>query len=198
MAGSCKEYLSADSVAVGSNNDSILYTIEYLNNLNLGGGYPPHRLVLKENAPVMLLQNLDPRRGLCNGTRLICKAYHSKVIEAEIITGTNIGDRVFIPRITFILVALQHPFEMRRRQYPLRLAFGMTINKAQGQTLGILGLYLATPVFSHGQLYVAMSRMRSSNAIKVYIKNCQHDDKGVVFTENVVFSEVMQMATRRA
>ena len=194
MGGSCKEYLSADSVVVGSDNDSILYTTEYLNSLNLSGGYPPHCLVLKENAPVMLLHNLDPRRGLCNGTRLIYRAFHSKVIDAEIITGTNIGDRVFIPRITFIPVALQLPFEMRRRQFPLRLAFGMTINKAQGQTLGILGLYLGTPVFSHGQLYVAMSRVRSPNAVKVYEQNCQHDESGIVYTKNVVFHEVMQMA----
>ena len=202
MPGVCKEYLSADSVSPDSSDNQLLYTVEYLNSLNLGGGYPSHRLILKENAPVILLRNLDPRRGLCNGTRLICKVFHSKVIEAEILTGTNVGARVFIPRITFIPVALELSFEMRRRQFPLRLAFGMTINKAQGQTMSTLGLYLATPVFSHGQLYVAMSRVRASNAIKVYAKDCGCEDNGNdrsegIFIENVVYTEVLQMVSRR-
>ena len=78
----------------------------------------------------------------------------------------------------------------------------MTINKAQGQTLSMLGLYLATPVFSHGQLYVAMSRVRASNAVKVYMKNGQHDrvfddQRGKFFTDNVVYQEVLEMASRR-
>ena len=50
------------------------------------------------------------------------------------------------------------PFKLKRRQFPVRLAVAMTINKAQGQTLGRMGLFLPTPVFSHGQLYVALSR----------------------------------------
>ena len=82
----------------------------------------------------------------------------------------NAGDIVLIPRIEFISSSsFGFPFEMKRRQFPLKLAFGMTINKAQEQTLGILGLHLTSPVFSHGQLYVAMSRVRSSNAIKIVV-----------------------------
>ena len=55
MHGLCKEYLSIDSIIFGSNYDIVLYTSDYLNSLNLGGGYPPHCLVLKENAPLLLL-----------------------------------------------------------------------------------------------------------------------------------------------
>ena len=196
MMGQEIEFLSANSVSSTSNShDSILYTTEYLNNLNLGGGYPPHRLVLKENASIILLQNLDPRQGLCNGTRLICKRFHSKVIEAEVITGTNIGEMVFIPRITFMPTTLQLPFDMRRRQFPVKLAFGMTINKSQGQTLSIMGLYLPTPVFTHGQLYVAMSRVRSIDAVKVCIKDGGASRE--LYTYNIVYKEVLQMASTR-
>ncbi|XP_071719442.1 uncharacterized protein [Rutidosis leptorrhynchoides] len=50
------------------------------------------------------------------------------------------------------------------------LCFAMTINKAQGQTLDIVGVYLREPVFSHGQLYVALSRARASKDARVLIR----------------------------
>ena len=89
-------------------------------------------------------------------------------------------------------------FDMRRRQFLVRLAFGMTINKSQGQTMPILGLYSATLVFSHGKLYVAFSRVRSSDAVKVFLQeDVDEANFGVskmVCTTNVVFKEVLQMA----
>lgn len=84
------------------------------------------------------------------------------MIDAEIATGSHVGKRVFIPRITLTPSedGFQMPFKLKRRQFPVRLkpAFAMTINKAQGQTLGRMGLFLPTPVFSHGQLYVSTLR----------------------------------------
>ncbi|MCO5612128.1 hypothetical protein L7F22_066390 [Adiantum nelumboides] len=115
MNGMCKEYVSADSICK-SNCDSILFTVEFLNTLDLGRGFPPHTLQLKENAHVMLLQNLDPRHGLCNGTRLICKEFHSKVIDTKIIIGLHTTSRVLIPRVDFFMGAREGlPFEMKRR-----------------------------------------------------------------------------------
>ena len=49
---------------------------------------------------------------------------------------------------------------MARKQYPLRLAYAMTVNRSQGQTLDHVCLDLRAPPFSHGQLYVALSRVR--------------------------------------
>lgn len=152
MPGEPKQYFSADSILENDEN-SFLYSTEFLNTIDLRDGYPPHYLVLKLEAPVILLRNLDPRRGLCNGTRMICKAFHSKVLETEIITGTKVGERVFLPRITFICIETQLPFTtMRRRHFPVRLAFAMSINKSQAQTLNMLGLYLLSLMFTHGQL----------------------------------------------
>ena len=61
-----------------------------------------HRLVLKVGVPVMLLRNIDQQKGLCNGTRLQITFLGKRVIEAEVISGGNIGTRVFIPRINMI------------------------------------------------------------------------------------------------
>ncbi|MCO5599595.1 hypothetical protein L7F22_053701 [Adiantum nelumboides] len=102
MSGDIVEYFRADSIIEDSMQQSFLYSVEFLNGLNLGGGFPVHYLQLKLNAPIILLRNLDPSRGLCNGTRLVCKAFHQRVLKAEIVTRTCVGTRVFIPRICFI------------------------------------------------------------------------------------------------
>ena len=113
-------------------------------------------------ATVILLRNLDPDEGLCNGTRLIIRAFSNRVIDAEIATGVHKHKRVFIPRIILTSSESELPFILRR-QFPIRLAYCITINKGQGQSLETVGLYLPSPeaIFSHGQLYVAMSRVKN-------------------------------------
>ena len=103
----------------------------------------------------MLIRNIDAPR-LCNGTRLIVKQLLRHVIQATILTGCAKGEDVFIPRIPIIPSDGIVPF--RRIQFPVKLCFAMTINKAQGQSLTIAGIDLRTPCFSHGQLYVSCSR----------------------------------------
>ncbi|KAL4585914.1 hypothetical protein LXL04_010541 [Taraxacum kok-saghyz] len=152
------------------------------------GGLPPHYLRLKVGCPVILLRNIDPGNGLCNGTRLICRSFQPHVIDAEIAVGQHAGKMVFLPRIPLSPSDDDmFPFKLERKQFPVRLCFAMTINKAQGQTIPNVGVNLPEPVFSHGQLYVALSRGISRGNTKVLVKSVEKSNVDEVYTSNVVY-----------
>lgn len=161
---------SVDSVA--EVDQQAVYPTEYLNSLTLSG-LPPHKLNIKVGAPVMLLRNIDPARGHCNGTRYIVRQISQRYITGQIACGEYSGNVLLIPRIPLSPTDAGLPFTLRRRQFPLRPAFAMTINKAQGQTLQCVGVLLDEPVFTHGQLYVASSRCGDPSNIKFYAQNGQ-------------------------
>jgi ATP-dependent DNA helicase PIF1 len=143
------------------------YPQEFLNTL-APNGIPPHVLKLKISCPVILLRNLDPTNGLCNGMRLVVRACQRNSTDAEIVLGQHAGKRVFLPRIPLCPSDDQmFPFQFKRKHFPIRLSFTMTVNKSQGQTIPNVGVYLPAPVFSHGQLYVAMSRATARTNIKI-------------------------------
>jgi hypothetical protein len=180
------DFLSADSVE--DTEVANTYPSEFLNTLEVNG-MPSHKLPLKIGAPVMMLRNLDPSTGLCNGTCLIVQRFTMRVIEAEIITSKGAGNVAFIPHIKFIFDNSNLPFTFVRKQFPLRLAYAMTINKFQGQTLSHVGLHLADDVFSHGQLYVAFSRAKAPTNVKVQLPNTVHGRIGLM--RNVMYEEAL-------
>ncbi|XP_038720029.1 uncharacterized protein LOC120012664 [Tripterygium wilfordii] len=183
-------YYSFDSICRSSgaiHDDDLLYPTEFLNSIKFNG-LPDHELKLRVNTPIMLLRNLNQTSGLCNGTRLLVNRLGGRVIEATIIGGTNENSRVYIPRIVMSASDGKWPFTLKRRQFPVRLCYAMTINKSQGQTLKEMGLYLPAPVFSHGQLYVALSRVTSFEGLKILLGKDNHASERE--TRNVVYSEI--------
>jgi ATP-dependent DNA helicase PIF1 len=125
-------------------------TPEFLNSLRTSG-LPNHKITLKVGTPIMLMRNLDPADGLCNGTRLIVTKHENHVLEARVIAGKNQGQIMLIPRMEMTPSQSPWPFKLKRRQFPVVVSYAMTINKSQGQSLDNVGLYLPKEVFSHGQ-----------------------------------------------
>ncbi|XP_050675973.1 uncharacterized protein LOC126972914 [Leptidea sinapis] len=178
VEGDIVEFLSVDTVMDTEQVTS--YPVEFLNSLELSG-VPSHKLRLKVGVPVLLMRNLDAPR-LCNGTRLQVTHLGRNIVKAIIMTGMAKGENVLIPRIPIIPTDL--PFQFKRLQFPLKIAFAMTINKAQGQTLKVAGINLEKSCFSHGQLYVACSRVSSPQNLHVLAREGK--------TKNIVYKNVLQ------
>ena len=141
LPGNIDTLKSADQL--DNTEDLLRFNIEYLHTL-CPNGFPRHDLHLKPNMPLMLLRNLNPREGLCNGTKLIyIRCLDHKLLECKVVGNLR---TVLIPRITFIPKVGEYPFEWQRRQFPVKPAFATTINKSQGQTLKDVGTWLRTQV----------------------------------------------------
>ncbi|CAN0904882.1 ATP-dependent DNA helicase PIF1 [Linum grandiflorum] len=191
-------YLSSDTLTTNGSNQAALeleYPTEFLNSLSFNG-MPEHQLKFKQYTIVMLLRNLNPAAGLCNGTRILLTHLGANVIRGLIIGGTFEGTVAIIPRIVLDYTDPNWPFTLKRRQYPIRLCYAMTINKSQGQTLEHIGVYLTTPVFGHGQLYVALSRVRSATGIHIVLP--ADDAPAPETTRNIVYDEIFQDLQNRA
>ena len=195
LGGDPYTFISVDEAIPKSNDGGateLLYPQEYLNTLSFSG-MPPHVLTLKIGAPIMLLRNLNLAGGLCNGTRMIVTQVYTRLIQAKIITGTRMGETIYLPRIVLINKEEQLPFVFKRKQFPVKVCYAMTINKSQGQSLNKIGVYLPEPVFAHGQLYVALSRATSPQGLKMLIKQCPGNDKNT--TKNVVYKDFLHTLT---
>ena len=130
-------------------------TPEYLRGLHVPS-LPPGVLHLRIGAPLLLMRNLDPQHGLCNGTRLTLLRACRNCLEVRIHGGDFDGQCRLLYRCA-LSTSTDLSFTLTRTQFPIKLGFAMTINKSQGQSCRYK-IDLQHEVFTHGQLYVALSR----------------------------------------
>ena len=179
LPGEPVEYRSLDSVL--DESQAVHFPIEFLNSLEISR-FPSHLLSLKRAAPIIILCSLDPPR-VTNGTRCVITKLSANTIEARISHGRYVGHDIVIPCIPLIPSHSTLPFEFRRLQFPVMLCFAMTINKSQGQTFKAVGVDLTNKSFTHGMLYVALSRVGSPNCLTLLVRESFK-------TRNVVYDEV--------
>ena len=151
-------------------------------------GYPHHELKVKVGAVVVLLKNLSVGMRLTNGARLILEEIGSPIMRCTHLNQEkHMAEEVLLHPVLFTPTGvISREVSFCRLQFPVRLAFAMTCNKAQGQTLERCGLVLTTPCFAHGQYYVAVSRVRRAKDIFIY-----NAAKNPSLTNNVVFKKVL-------
>ena len=194
IPGDLHDFASVDTV---DNADATMFPQEFLNTLNLLG-LPQHMLKLKENTVVILLRNMNIKAGHCNGTRYLIKNIGQYRLVLEKL-DSKLGDKnslLVLPRIPMEYGGGNFPFKLTRLQFPLKIAFTLTINRAQGQSASKCGLLLPKNVWTHGQIYVALSRCGNPNNIFVWAEQEQFEDfnlpKHKMFIKNVVYKEIVE------
>ena len=158
-------YVSADYFGAHCQEDAATYPPELLNKVE-PPGMARHELKLKVGARIILLRNLNRTEGLLNGASLLVAKCLDFKIQAEILSGPRKGNVELIPRINRTCGDSEMlSIRFIRRQFPIKLAFALMINRSQGQSFARLGLLLENPVFGHGQPYVDFSRVTSRRGV---------------------------------
>jgi hypothetical protein len=183
MIASDNDYRKAIDTPVDKKEDHQIHIpVEFMKTLT-PPGMPQHTLNIKVGAVYMLLRNLNVKQGLCNGSRLIILEKFKHSLKCELIPPSPTSEpplQFMLPRIT-LTSPEQYPFAFARHQFPIRPAFAVTINKAQGSTYNRVGINLTKPVFSHGQLYVALSRVRNWNSVSVLLPEDETTTQNIVW-----------------
>lgn len=187
-------YLAADSLKEAEDAnilppDSLL---DYVAK-NTPVGMPSHSVTIKKGAVYRLLRNFSVERGLVKNARVSITQLGHRLISVRLLYK-NLNDisdveDILIPQITFT-TTLHSGHTLLRRQFPLAPAYATTFNSCQGLTLDRVGIDLTKPVFSHGQLYTAMSRIRRRQDGMIRILNDQESIHNVSYSELLLPSSV--------
>ena len=187
-----KTYYSSNSIREQEENDHSIHDLDFLNNLSFPG-IPNHQLDLKVNSICCLMRNMSIKEGLVKNARVVVVEMATHHIKVALIRSgtndiTNTDYHFCLPRIIFYFSPPNTSWTVERKQFPLRLAYATTFNSCQGLTLDRVVLDMTVPVFSHGQLYTAISRVRNRQHLLFYI----NEDFDLDNTVNVVYRELIQ------
>ena len=144
--------------------------------------------------PYYLVRSLDPKKGFCNGTRCFLK---SKTRNLLVVTPLSGGDDILVPRVPMECTESKLGIPFIRRQFPILLAYYLTLNRSQGQTLDTVGIELPESVFSHGHVYVGAARTGDPDKLHFYADQTEYEDiaaeleEGKTYVRNVVWPEML-------
>ena len=183
-------YYANDSIKETTNADisEHLPILDYLSTKTLPG-LPPYCLRVKTNCYFRLLRNLSIDKGLVKNARVVTKTLGSHLI--SISPATNSQDsfssdtEILLPRITFEYDVPASPYTLQRKQHPLAACYATTFHSCQGLTLDRVGIDLTKSVFTHGQLYTALSRVRCHKDV------CFLLPPDITHTSNITFNELL-------
>ena len=186
-------HLSTDRQLIDAENggDSVEVQTHHLNSFT-PSGMPPSLLRFKIGTPLMLIRNIAPASGHCNGTKYIALSSGGHHLKLLTCTGPAKGTTFVVPRIKFVSSVSDTEIKFSRVQFPVRPCFALTVHKAQGQSLERVGLSLMTDYFAHGQLYVALSRPTDPLGIKVIRPWNEQQASVDRKTQNIVYDEVLR------
>ena len=146
----------------GATETEVKWAIE---KMDKNGSYVPE-LVLRKGAQVMLLTNMDIEHGLVNGSRGVIERFcDSREGAGYPMVKFKNGEVIIISPASW---ASEDVDGLTREQIPLRLAYAITIHKAQGATLDCALIDIGDNTFEYGQAYVALSRVRSLDCLYIW------------------------------
>lgn len=202
IPGNFRYYHSIDAVAVDTANQGIDVPADVLNKVDVSG-LPPHELALKVCSVMIIIRNMDVPNGLVNGQRFLVTKMCDNCLQLMFLSGSRVGQTAFVHRVKLYSDDQDYPVKFSRHQFPLRLAYALSINKSQGnehnsfdceigcclrQTLKFVGLDLHEECFGHGMLYTGISRATSSKNVKVLL----HPSKAAKTARNIVQKEIFR------
>ncbi|KAI5994453.1 hypothetical protein EDD15DRAFT_2529649 [Pisolithus albus] len=148
-------------------------------------GLPPHSLHIHVGGIYRLTRNLSIERSLAKNSRVVVTSLGQRIVAVKTLQNNNdpyTAENIPIPRITFTST-LSSGHTLQRRQFPLAPAYATTFNSCQGLTLDSVGIDLTKPVFSHGQLYTAFSRIRHRDNARILLSTKDNTATNVTFHE---------------
>jgi len=156
---------------------------------------PPHELKLKEDDICILTRAVCKRLKFATNTRVRVVSISPNIVRVQTLGNENVNF-VNLPRFYFkVKLPWGKSFTLTRRQFPLRLAYALSFNRSQGQTLKRVLVDVTVPPFTHGHLNVALSRITLASNIGFYGDANKYDEKtSMVQTVNIVYNELLNVS----
>ena len=187
IRGNQKSYLAADTLKESEESGFLSpdSALDYVAR-QTPPGLPNHNLVIKTNCVFRLLRNFSVEQQLVKNVRVVVTDVGTRLVSVRLIREGRVDSRrsedILIPRISFSH-QLPSGHTLFRKQFPLAPAYATTFNSCQGLTLDRVGLDLTRPVFSHGQLYTALTRIRTREHALVRLTPGETSARNVTYKE---------------